>query len=38
MITYVIGVITFSLRLTTTMSLGGSLTLKQKLVDVADGS
>jgi hypothetical protein len=38
MITYVIGVITSSLRLTTTMSLGGLLTFKQKLVDVAGGS
>jgi hypothetical protein len=37
MITYITGVITSSLRLTTAMSPGGSLTLKQKLVDVADG-
>jgi hypothetical protein len=38
MITYVTGVITSSLRLTTAMSPRGSLTLKQKLVDVAGGS
>jgi hypothetical protein len=38
MTTYVTRVITSNLRLTTTMSPGGSLTLKQKLVDVASGS
>jgi hypothetical protein len=37
MITYVTGVISSSLRLTTAMSLGRLLTLKQKLVDVAGG-
>jgi hypothetical protein len=37
MITYVTRVITSSLRLTTAMSPKGSLTLKQKLVDVAVG-
>jgi hypothetical protein len=38
MVTYVTGVITSSLRLTTDMSSGGSLTLKQKLMVVVDGN
>jgi hypothetical protein len=38
MITYVTKVITSNLRLTTAMSPGGSLTLKQKLVNVVDSS